>query len=863
MMKKLMLVDGNSMLFRAYYATVYGAKMSTSSGVPTNAVYGFLLMLQKALDAEQPDAVYVAFDAGKHTFRHDLYADYKGNRKPAPDDLVPQFGLTRDMLNAYHIAWSEMADIEADDLIGTMSKKYPDFNTVIFTSDHDYLQLVDETTSVLLMKKGMSEMEIMTPEKIKEEMGITPLQVIDLKGLMGDKSDNIPGIPGVGEKTAVKLLKQYGSVEETVAHGDEIKGALGRKVREGKDMALLSKKLATIRRDVDIDVKIEDCLFNPDYAGLVKFLDTLEMKSLAGKYRERIESDASAEEVKKTAWVSAMPELSGRVYFWLDDDGNNFLDAEAHGIAVCDDNGTYYETMENVQKDEGLQKVLKEGHGVSFDNKRFRHILKRYGLEAEFQDDVMIMANLADSNLTSPQKIYEKYGTDLSLRYEDVYGRKNKPILMVEEEKQAAYGGQYVKTVKAVYEACMPLLESYDMMDLYRNIEMPLEKILENMETIGIRVDEDVLNEIASRTAAEIDEVQKEIYAEAGKEFNLNSPKQLASVLYDDLGLYGGRKRSTSADVLQKLRGAHPIIEHILTYRKLSKLYSTYAEGLKKYIHADGRIHTVFNQAATSTGRLSSSDPNLQNISVRDEAGREIRKAFLPDEGCVLISCDYHQIELRMLAHMADEKSLIEAFKEGIDIHTKTAMDVFGVAKEDVTPLMRRQAKTVNFGIVYGISDYGLSEQLGVSVGEARDFIETYYKHYPRIRTYMDGVVKECEEKGYVTTLMNRRREIPEIHDKNRAIREFGRRAAMNAPIQGSAADLIKKAMIDVDRMMKEQGVKSRMILQVHDELIFNVPEDEIDTMKKLINDGMVNAMHLQVPLTAECAVGKDWYEAK
>lgn len=862
-MKKLMLVDGNSMLFRAYYATVYGTIMRTSSGVPTNAVFGFLSMLQKALDSEQPDALYVAFDAGKHTFRHDLYADYKGNRKPAPDDLVPQFQLTRDLLSAYHISWSEMSDIEADDLIGTMSRKYPDFNTVIFTSDHDYLQLVDDTTSVLLMKKGMSEMEIMTPERIQEEMGVTPLQVIDLKGLMGDKSDNIPGIPGVGEKTAVKLLSQYGSVEEVVAHGDEIKGALGRKVREGKDMALLSKKLATIRRDVDIDVKIEDCMFSPDYASLVHFLDTLEMKALAGRYRERLNSNAAGAEKKKTECVSTMPSLSGRVYVFLDEDGEHFMDAVANGIAISDDHGTYYETIDDVKKDASFLQVLKEGKCCGFDTKRMKHILKRCGIESAFSDDVMIMANLVNSNLTSPDKIYEAYASDLSLKYEDVYGRKNKPVLIVEREKQAEYGGAYANAVRMIDEACAPLLKQYEMEALYHEIEMPLEDILGEMEETGIRVDEGILNEIASKTADEIDTLQKEIYVEAGKEFNLNSPRQLASVLYDDLGLYGGKKRSTSADVLAKLKGAHPIIEHILSYRKLSKLYSTYAEGLKKYIHPDGRIHTVFNQAATSTGRLSSSDPNLQNISVRDEAGREIRKAFLPDEGCVLISCDYHQIELRMLAHMADEKSLIQAFNDGIDIHTKTAMDVFGVGKDAVTPLMRRQAKTVNFGIVYGISDYGLAEQLGTSVTEARDFIETYYKHYPRIRTYMDEVVADCEKKGYVTTLMNRRREIPEIHDKNRAVREFGRRAAMNAPIQGSAADLIKKAMIDVERMMKEKGVKSRMILQVHDELIFNVPEDEIELMKQLINDGMVNAMKLNVPLTAECAVGKDWYEAK
>ena len=865
-MKKLMLTDGNSMLFRAYYATAYGHTMTSSKGVPTNAVYGFAMMLQKALETEKPDAVLVAFDAGKHTFRHELYADYKGGRKPAPDDLVPQFQLVRDYLDAFGIRWVEMQDIEADDLIGTMSKKYPDYNTVIFSSDHDLLQLVDDTTSVLLMKKGMTDMDVMTPEKMKEDMGIEPLQIIDMKALMGDSSDNIPGIKGIGEKTAVKLLQQYGTVENVLAHEGELKGALQKKIMAGHESAMLSKTLATIRRDVDIDVDIAECAFHPTYDALIRFFETLDMKTLAERYRNMSQDDVSVEQKQVEAEI--VTEIPASFYehpfaIFADDDQAEFMSASLHGLALSNGREHYYIHCDDVKHDKLLCEKLVTGHAIGYDVKRMMHVLSNEDIAVQMQDDVMIMASLADSSLTSSQKILDHYGISFALAYEDVYGKTGKPVLVVEEKQQAAYGCERADAILSIYENADKQLTTDGEMNLYRNVEMPLTVILYNMENEGIRCDINVLNEIADRTKGEIDRLQMEIYADAGKEFNINSPKQLAAVLFDDIGLYTGKKRSTSAENLEKLRGAHPIIERILEYRRLSKIYSTYAEGLKKYIRQDGRIHTIYNQAATQTGRLSSSEPNLQNISVRDEQGKEIRKAFLPEENSVLISCDYHQIELRMLAHMADETALIEAFNEGIDIHTKTAMDVFGVTKDEVTPLMRRQAKTVNFGIVYGISDYGLSEQLGTSVSEAKQFIDTYYEKYPKIRTYMNSIVEDCEKNGYVTTLLGRRREIPEIHDKNRMIREFGKRAAMNAPIQGSAADLIKLAMIDIDKAMREKNVKSKMILQVHDELIFTVPEDEVEMMKALINDGMVNAMQLKVPLTAECSIGRNWYEAK
>lgn len=878
-MNKFLLVDGNSMLFRAYYATAYGRPMTTSKGLPTNAVYGFISMLQKALDTVKPEAVLVAFDAGKHTFRHELYADYKGGRKPAPDDLVPQFGMVRDFCEAAGVKWVESPNIEADDLIGTASKLASDYETFILTSDHDMLQLADDSTKILLMKKGISDMDVMTPEKIQEDYGVTPLQIIDLKGLMGDASDNYPGIKGVGEKTAVKLISEYGSVENVLAHDQEIKGALGKKVQENHENAILSKTLATIKRDVELDFTIQDCMFAPTYATLVQYLRSLDMNSLVTKYTALIPtesthtlegsdtSEVAGKDVGRYHIVTKVPKCfyEEETAIFIDEDQRSFLHAQIHGFALCCALENIYITCDNLSKDTEYLLSLKamKPMKIGYDIKRAMHLLEKTGITISFHEDAMILASLCDSTLTSTNKIMDSFQLKPKVSFEEVYGKSSKPNLIIDEEQQCNYACSSAENVYQLYKSTIAKIEEYQMMDLYRNIEMPLSEILYEMERDGIVCDIQILDRIASETAEKIEILQTRIYEEAHKEFNINSPKQLAEVLYDDLALPSDKKRSTAADVLEKLIGIDPIIEDLLSYRKLSKLYSTYAEGLKKYIEKDGRIHTIYNQCATQTGRLSSSEPNLQNISVRDEQGKEIRKAFLADEGCVLISSDYHQIELRMLAHMADEKGLIDAFVNDIDVHTKTAMDVFGVTKDEVTSLMRRRAKTVNFGIVYGISDFGLAQQLGTSVKEAKQFIETYYEKYPGIRKYMDAIVKDCDEKGYVTTICGRRRDIPEIHNKNRMIREFGKRAAMNAPIQGSAADLIKIAMIHIHQAMKEAGVKSQMILQVHDELIFNVPKDEIEIMKKLIDDGMRHAMTLKVPLTAECSVGNDWYEAK
>ena len=878
-MKKLLLADGNSMLFRGYYATAYGMRMTAPDGTPTNAVFAFANMLQKAIDLISPDSILVAFDAGKHTFRHDIYPEYKGGRKPAPDDLVPQFKLARDYLDAFNIRWAEMPDIEADDLIGTMSDNQEGYESIILTSDHDLLQLIDEDTTVLLMKKGITDMDEMTVSSLKDEMGISPIQITDLKGLMGDSSDNYPGIPGVGEKTALKLLYEYGSVENVLDHAAEIKGKLGEKIRDNKESALLSKRLATIKKDVSLNISAESCAFDPDYISLTEYLLSLGMRTIASKYREKAEAQRvctseaifpegiidseNAEPMRAVGPFCPGELLEGDCSVFVSCSSEPFEFSEFKGVAVSNGKLSAFVKAEDLLSDTELISYLcSSAHRkTGFDIKKSMHILKARGIEASFSDDALLAAFIADSGLSSPDNVFRSFGLEAP-SFESIYGTSSRPRI-ADEREEREYSCLMAENIGKLFGKAVDKLREKNMLELYRNMELPLTFILCGMEEEGIRCKEDVLSEIAETLKEQVSVLEKGIYSIAGHEFNINSPKQLASVLYDEMGLPSGKKQSTAADVLEKLKYISPIAELILSYRKASKILGTYAEGLKKFIMPDGKIHTVFNQCVTATGRLSSSDPNLQNISVRDEQGRLIRKAFFPSEGNVLLSSDYHQIELRMLAHMAGEKTMINAFKNDIDIHTQTACDVFGIKAEDVTKEMRRRAKTVNFGIVYGISDFGLSEQLGISRREAHSFIESYYKSYPGIKSYMDSVVASCEEKGYVSTLCGRRREIPEIKDKNRNVREFGKRAAMNAPIQGSAADLIKIAMINISGKLKEGGYRSKMILQVHDELIFDVPGDELEAVKKIVTDEMTTAMKLDVPLTVECSAGNNWFEAK
>ena len=861
-MKNLLLIDGNSMLFRAYYATLYGRMMKTSNGIPTNAVYGFITMINKALDMVKPDAVFVAWDAGKPTFRHETYTEYKGTRKQLDQELIVQFPIAREYLDSYGITRYECEGIEADDIIGSLAKKYPDVNIHILSSDRDLLQLIDPTTDVYLMKKGITEMEVMNEEKLMETMGIKPCQIIDLKALMGDSADNIPGVKGIGEKTALKLLNEYETVDNVYEHIDEIKGKLKEKLVTDKEKAFLSKYLATIKTDADIPFTIDEIAMPQPGDTLHDFYVKYEMNSFAKATMntDKVEKHSTREVVH----TISKDLLCDDSVVYADVDNEPYYDAQLYGFAIGNETKNEYITLSDALQDEAfLQYIKEDNHMAVYDAKNFYHTCHKNNIPCgNIAFDIMIAAFLVDGTISDYDKLQEKYNFDRSIRKEDVYGKRGKPKL-VDEQQQQNYALMQVDDLSDLIKPLKDELNKMEMMDLFMNIEMPLTRVLYAMEKEGVYTSLQTLDEIAAATAKKIDDLSRQIYEMAGMEFNINSPKQLAVILYDELGLKAGKKRSTAADVLEKLIHVHPIIPLLLEHRKYQKIYSTYAVGLSKHIQSDGKIHTIFNQIQTQTGRLSSSEPNLQNIIVRDEEGKEIRKAFVASPNHVLLSADYSQIELRMLAHMANEEQMIDAFNHGIDIHTKTAMQIFDVDHDAVTSNMRRSAKTVNFGIVYGQSDFGLSEQLGISRKEAHSFIEKYFASYPAIKTFMDATIAYCEENGYVKTIFNRRRYIPEISDKNYMMREFGKRAAMNAPIQGSAADLIKMAMISIYDTMQKRGVKSRMILQIHDELIFDVCEDEIELMKELVEDGMQNIMKLKVPLIAEASIGKNWYEAK
>lgn len=860
-MKKMLLIDGNNMLFKAYHATSYGRMMTTSNGVPTNAVYGFVMMIEKALSMIQPDVVLVAWDSGKPTFRHQVYEAYKGTRKEVDQELIVQMPMAREYLDAAGIHRYEEDGIEADDIIGTMARNYPNYEINILSSDKDLWQLIDPTTNVYVMKKGLSEIEIMDEAKLMETKGITPAQIIDLKALMGDASDNIPGVKGVGEKTALKLLEEYTTVDQVYEHLDNIKGKLKEKLATDKENAFLSKMLATIKVDLKLPFDAEDLKYERKEEELHAFFVKYEMNSFLKK--TTIKKEEVQIEKKIVDHVDPALCKDGAI-LWADLDNENYYDATLYGFGISDGTTIAYISLADAQKDEPFLQFLKTGKDlVTCDAKNFYHAMYKAEIAIhDFAFDVQIAAFLLDGSISDYDKLIEKYQLNDTYHKEDVYGKAGKPKL-ANEEQRIAYVSTQCASIAMILPELKKELQEKAMMELFTSIEMPLTKVLFEMEKNGVVTDLQVLAQIAQQTDEKIQTLSKQIYEMAGYEFNINSPKQLAIVLYDELGLKAGKKRSTAADVLEKLVHVHPIIPLLLEHRKYSKLYSTYAVGLSKHVHDDGKIHTIFNQTQTQTGRLSSSEPNLQNISVRDEEGKEIRKAFVASAGCMLMSADYSQIELRMLAHMADEHEMIDAFNHNIDIHTKTAMQIFDVAQDEVDALMRRSAKTVNFGIVYGQSDFGLSEQLGISRKEAHEFIEKYFASYPNIKTFMDSTIAFCEEHGYVKTLFNRRRYIKEIKDKNYMMREFGKRAAMNAPIQGSAADLIKVAMIHIYDRMKTAGVKSKMILQIHDELIFEVVIEELDQMRQIVESGMQEAMKLKVPLIAEASTGKNWYDAK
>lgn len=860
---EILLIDGNSMLFRAYYATLYsGARMSTSSGVSTNAVYGFVNMINKAIATIEPDYVMVAWDSGKPTFRHEAYEAYKGTRKELDPELKVQFPIVREFLDAYGIFRYEEDGIEADDIIGSLAKHYKDHKVVILTSDQDLLQCIDDTTSVMLMKKGITEMEEVDTKKLEELKQVRPKQIIDLKGLMGDSADNIPGVKGVGEKTATKLLLEYDSLEGVYDNIDKIKGKLKEKLEMDKDNAFMSKQLATIKTDCTVPVELDQLKYEANVPALNDFYTKYEMRSFMKNIT--VKPTKTNIEVKE---VEALPKTLANekeIYMVFDYDNQPFYDAQLYGVLVASDTTAYYLAKEYMLMDSVLATLLTSDITKITNNaKEAYHLLDHAGLSyTDFSFDVQIAAFLCDNYINDEKQLAFKYNYQFEKTKDDVYGKATSPKL-ADPDQRLTYVGDQMYIIQDLYPKLTEELKEKEMDRLFIEMEMPLTRILFNMEKQGVRTSQDVLEEIHGKTQVILQALEKEIHTLAGVAFNVNSPKQLAEVLFDTLGLKSNKKRSTAIDVLEKLRHTHPIIDKLIEYRKYQKIDSTYAVGLQKHIRKDGKIHTLYHQSLTQTGRLSSSNPNLQNLSVRDEESREVRRAFIPSEGCMLYAADYSQIELRVLAHMANEKQMIDAFTHGIDIHTKTAMLIFNVDKDEVTSSMRRQAKTVNFGMVYGQTQYGLSSELNIDMNTAKDFMDGYFRSYPQIKAFMDETIDFAKEHGYVKTMFNRRRIIKEINDKNYMTREFGKRAAMNAPIQGSAADLIKLAMIHVTKAMEEKQCKSKLILQIHDELVFDVPTDEMDMMEQLVKDAMEHVAKLQVPLVIDANFADNYLDSK
>lgn len=861
---KIMLIDGNSLAYRAFYAL---PPLATTDGTPTNAVYGFITMLLKLLEEEKPTHVAVAFDKGRATFRTTRYSEYKANRLTAPDAFRQQLPILRESLRAFDIPTFELEGYEADDIIGTLSRQAHDLGlpVVIVSGDKDVLQLVSEHVEAIVTRKGITETERFDLEKVQSTYGLEPRSLADLKGLMGDASDNIPGVPGIGEKTALSLLSEYGSLEHLIEHIDEIsRTKIAENIKRHANQALLSKWLATIDTSAPIELDLDRCIRRePDRKRVIQIFDRLEFHSLI----RRISKGDTGEPKRTTRMISQQipeerPVLSEReireflekarpagtccIWYELRDIPRRESSLSAlylqlpsgENIALTSPSGLQLELLAEFFKDSTVEKV-------GFDLKPLIGNLLHSGTSVRGPIlDLMIAAYLLDPARTT-------YRLEDLIR---VYlSETNEPL-------------QPLQAIARLREPLCQELRKADMVELYRNVESPLIEVLAEMELVGVAVNAQILREMSRELTQRIDELASEIYGLAGTEFNINSPRQLGEILFDRLGLPRTKKTktgySTDAEVLESLADQHDIVAKLLEYRQLVKLRSTYVDGLKSQIDpATGRIHSTFHQTVTATGRISSSEPNLQNIPIRVEIGRRIRKVFVSRPGWRLLAADYSQIELRVLAHISQDPNLIEAFRNDEDIHTHTASEVFGVPDELVTPEMRTRAKAVNFGIVYGISDYGLARDLGIDRKKAAEYIQSYFLRYPKVKEYVDTIVERARECGYVTTILNRRRFLPDINSRNRSRRQFAERTAMNTPIQGSAADIIKLAMVKCYGRMKQRGLQSKMILQVHDELIFEVPLHEIDEMKRIVKEEMENAITLSVPLKVELKTGDNWYD--
>ncbi len=858
---RIMIIDGNSLMHRAFYAL---PMLTNKKGIPTNAVYGFANMFLKLIEEYKPDYIGVAFDKKGPTFRHEVYQEYKATRQKTPEELIPQFEILKEMLRLMNIAIYEIDGYEADDILGSFARISSERNmdAYLVTGDRDALQLVSPGVKVVLTKKGISDVQVYDMDEVKREYGLEPIQIIDLKALMGDSSDNIPGVPGIGEKTALKLLHEYRSVEQVLDNAENISG---KKLRENLiqygEQALLSKRLATIVRDAPLDIKIEDCCYEPEYsADLLAFLEELEFYTILDKIGFKREEAQRKSQVnrKNTVVISTVNELkeladtlsqAGEVAMLVNDTDITLADCSGKLYRIdlndsSDKQGLNYarviQELRSILENEQLPKIVHDGKKL---------ILAAYKCGVAVKGlafDTYIAAYLLDPtangyNLTSLLYRYAGIDTD----YVDAAD------LCILAEKMRE---QLVKT---------------QMFQLYETIEHPLIYVLSDMEITGFKVDREMLVKLGTEFSSEIETLTQEIYSLAEEEFNINSPKQLGFILFDKLKLPVIKRTktgySTDIEVLEQLRPYHELVEKVIEYRQVMKLKSTYIDGLLGVIDPkDGRVRSSFNQTVTATGRISSTDPNLQNIPVKDEMGRRIRKVFVPtDENYLLVDADYSQIELRVLAHISGDPTFIDAFLNNQDIHRRTASEIFGVPLERVSPEQRNSAKAVNFGIVYGISDYGLSRNLGISRKQAQEYIESYFARYPKNKEYMERIVETAKRQGYVTTLMNRRRYLPELKSRNYNIRSQGERLAMNTPIQGTAADIIKKAMNDVYGELKRRNLKSKLILQVHDELIIDTYKPELEEVKDIVVKCMENAMKLRVPLVVDVGVGTSWYDAK
>jgi DNA polymerase-1 len=884
---KLMLIDGNSIIYRAFFAL---PPLTNSNGLHTNAVFGFTTMLLKVLEQEKPTHILVAFDAGKVTFRHEGYAEYKGGRQKTPPELSEQFPLLKEVIRSFSIPQFELAGYEADDIIGTLSRQAEDegHEVVVVSGDKDLLQLASDKVTVLLTRKGVSEVDKYAPVDIHEKYGLKPLQIIDLKGLMGDQSDNIPGVPGVGEKTAVKLLQEYGSVENVLDHVTSLKGKLRENIEGNMENARMSKKLATIFREVPLDQTVADVAWSGyDAAKLAAAFRKLEFKSLLERLNLHGADDAESQAMAKAdyetviigdhagGWEQLRAALPKAEALIVEASGDNPHQGESIGLAIAADSRVFVLAFEQLKAEqaEDLISWLADPDlaKTGYDLHRVQLILARSGIKLCGQAfDVQLAAYLLDPTEADPSlaATLPRYGLPTVPSDEAVFGKGAK-FRVPPAEELAVYLAAKVDAVRRLKPVLADQLDKLGMRRLYYELEQPLAIVLADMELQGIKCDGAALQVLGKEFQRRIEEMMTAIYKLAGVEFNIGSPKQLGEILFDKLGLPVVKKNktgySTDAEVLEKLEPYHEIVRLILQYRQMTKLQSTYIEGLTKEIREDtGKIHTYYRQTIAATGRLASQYPNLQNIPIRMEEGRQIRKAFVPSEpGWRIVAADYSQIELRVLAHISGDERLKEAFLQEMDIHTKTAMDVFGVSKDQVDANMRRSAKAVNFGIVYGISDYGLSQNLHITRKEAAAFIEQYFNVFQGVRQYMDSIVEQARRDGYVRTLLERRRYLPDINASNFNLRSFAERTAMNTPIQGTAADIIKLAMVRMDEALRERNLQSRMLLQVHDELVFEVPEEEFETMKVLVPQVMETALELDVPLKADVSFGYNWYEAK